>query len=182
MDNEILPGGGCRGDRVLLRELRRGDAKILEMLSEPRFGGEFNDLGPADRSRLSVPGFRLAVALIEGEEVIGTVSGRVVWHGPNRESRAWNIGIALLPWARGHGFGSDAQRALAHHLLETSPVHRVEATTDVENLAEQRALAKAGFVREGVLRGAQFRAGAWHDMVIFAMVPRDLEDGSWPGQ
>ena len=42
--------------------------------------------------------------------------------------------------------------------------------TDVENLAEQRALEKAGYHRDGVLLGAQFRAGAYHDLVVYSVV------------
>jgi RimJ/RimL family protein N-acetyltransferase len=75
---------------------------------------------------------------------------------------------------RGLGFGSVAQRLLADYLFATTSVNRIEAATDIENLAEQRALAKAGFVREGVFRGAQHRAGAWHDLAIYSVV-RDAE-------
>ena len=39
---------------------------------------------------------------------------------------------------------------------------------------EQRALAKAGFVREGIARGSQFRAGTYHDLVTFALLRRDI--------
>ena len=42
--------------------------------------------------------------------------------------------------------------------------------TDIENEAEQRSLEKAGFAREGVLRGSQYRAGGWHDLVVFARI------------
>jgi len=42
--------------------------------------------------------------------------------------------------------------------------------TDIDNEVEQRALEKAGFAREGVLRGSQYRAGDWHDRVVFARV------------
>ena len=66
-----------------------------------------------------------------------------------------------------------AQRLLAEHLLATTPSHRVEASTDVENVAEQRALERAGFVREGILRGAQFRDGTWHDLVLFSLLRSD---------
>ncbi len=55
-------------------------------------------------------------------------------------------------------------RQVAEYLFATTNVNRVEASTDVDNLAEQRALEKAGFPREGVLRGAQFRSGAHHDL------------------
>jgi RimJ/RimL family protein N-acetyltransferase len=43
----------------------------------------------------------------------------------------------------------------------------------VSNVAEQRALEKAGFTREGVNRQAQFRAGAYHDLVLYARLRSD---------
>jgi RimJ/RimL family protein N-acetyltransferase len=101
---------------------------------------------------------------------IGTVSWRMVRYGPNPESGAWNIGISLIPQARGQGLGAEAQRLLADHLLATTPANRVEAMTDIDNEVEQRSLAKAGFAREGVLKGSQYRAGGWHDLVVFARV------------
>jgi len=45
---------------------------------------------------------------------------------------------------------------------------RVQASTDFDNLAERRALTKAGFQEEGTVRRAQWRAGAWHDMVLYS--------------
>ena len=99
------------------------------------------------------------------------------WHrvtyGPNPESGAWNVGIDIIPDARGQGYGSEAQRLLAAWLFEHTDAHRVEASTDVENVAEQRALEKAGFTREGIARGAQFRAGRHRDLVVFAKLRDD---------
>ena len=104
---------------------------------------------------------------------IGTISYHRVRFGPNPESSAWMIGIELLPEARGRGFGAEAQRALADWLFETTSLNRVQAETDIENLAEARSLEKAGFTREGVLRGAQFRAGAYHDLVVYSRLRSD---------
>ena len=107
----------------------------------------------------------------------GRTVGDVGWHaeeyGPGPQSRAYNIGVRLLPERRGQGLGGPAQRQLADYLLATYPVNRVEAFTDVENTAEQRALEKAGFTREGVLRGAQWRDGAFHDLVSYSFVRGD---------
>jgi RimJ/RimL family protein N-acetyltransferase len=49
----------------------------------------------------------------------------------------------------------------------------VQADTDIGNISEQRSLQHAGFSREGIARGAQWRCGAWHDRVIFAMLRND---------
>lgn len=116
-----------------------------------------------------VPGdHRRAVIVVDGA-IIGTMSWHAVHYGPTLGSRAWSMGIALTPKWRGQGWGTIAQRLLSEHLLETA--HRVEASTDIDNVAEQRSLEKAGFVREGILRAAQLRAdGRHHDLVMYAKV------------
>jgi RimJ/RimL family protein N-acetyltransferase len=98
------------------------------------------------------------------------VSWHAVHHGPPPASRCWNIGITLSPEWRGHGHGTEAQRLLAEHLFATTPAERVEASTDVANAAERRALERAGFTFEGVLRRAQFRAGTWHDLALYSCI------------
>jgi len=103
----------------------------------------------------------------------GEVADVAVFHGPNPGSRAFNIGIALLPKHRGHGHGTEAQRQLAAYLFAHTMVERLEASTDVGNLAEQRALERAGFTREGTLRHAQFRDGEFHDMVLYSRLRGD---------
>ena len=115
----------------------------------------------------------LAVQTPDGE-LAGTVSWFTVTHGPSAACRALNIGISLLPGQRGHGYGSAAQRALAEYLFATTLAERIEAETDVENIAEQRALERAGFTREGVLRHTQFRAGHWRDNVIYSVLRAEV--------
>lgn len=107
----------------------------------------------------------------------GAVAGDVEWHavpyGPPPMSNAFNIGIRMLPARQGQGHGTSAQSALAEYLLATYPVNRIEAATDVTNRAEQRSLDKAGFTREGVLRGAQWLNGRWNDMVVYSRLRTD---------
>jgi RimJ/RimL family protein N-acetyltransferase len=73
----------------------------------------------------------------------------------------------ILPEFRGRGYGTLTQRLLADYLFATTTANRVEAETEVANMAEQRALEKARFIREGVRRGSQFRDGKWRDMAIY---------------
>jgi RimJ/RimL family protein N-acetyltransferase len=116
----------------------------------------------------------MVVARNADGQAVGHVSWHQVHYGPNPESSAWNIGNSLVPGARGQGLGSEAQRLLAQHLFATTALRRVEAVTDVENAAEQGALARAGFTREGVLRSAQYRGGRWHDVVIWSAIRDDV--------
>jgi RimJ/RimL family protein N-acetyltransferase len=50
---------------------------------------------------------------LEDGTLAGDVSYFAVFHGPNPGSRAFNVGIALLPEHRGRGHGSEAQREMA---------------------------------------------------------------------
>ena len=110
-------------------------------------------------------------------EFDGAVIGDVEWHtlpyGPPPMSNAFNIGIRLQPEHQGHGHGTTAQTALAEYLFAAYPVNRIEAGTDITNRAEQRSLEKAGFTREGVLRGAQWRNGQWNDLVLYSRLRTD---------
>jgi RimJ/RimL family protein N-acetyltransferase len=51
---------------------------------------------------------------------------------------------------------------------------RIEASTDVSNVAEQKALERGGYVREGVLRQAQARADGQHDLFSYSLLRSDL--------
>ena len=168
--------------RVRLRPVREAD---LETLAEnhSRDADPWNWFAytPADalRRRFAAEGMISEQAgTLAVETPDGTLAGAVSWftvqHGPSAACRALNIGISLLPRHRGHGYGSAAQRALAEYLFATTLTERIEAETDVENLAEQRALERAGFTREGVLRHSQFRAGRWRDNVIYSVLRAEV--------
>lgn len=169
---------------VRLRDVTLADADLFDELRRREMSdGGFNDFGlepaPVDREALARGPLRddnngvLLIERLADRRVIGTIGWHRVRYGPNRESDAWMFGIDLVPEARGHGYGTEAQRLVANVLFETTPLNRVEASTDVDNLAEQRSLEKAGFTREGVNRGAQFRGGAYHDLVLYARLRSD---------
>ena len=120
---------------------------------------------------------RLLVVVTDAEAasaVVGAVSWHVETYGPTQGSMAWNIEIGLTPECRGHGVGTVAQRLLAEWLLDTTPLERVEASTDVSNVGEQKALERAGFQREGVMRAAQSRTDGVHDLVGYSLLRADL--------
>jgi len=52
-------------------------------------------------------------------------------------------------------------------------VQRIEASTHEESTAEQRALEKAGFTLEGVLRAAEYRGGRWRDGYLCSRLRTD---------
>jgi RimJ/RimL family protein N-acetyltransferase len=172
------------GTRVRLRDVTLADADVYDEIQRAeKSDGGFNDFGipyhPVDREVLAkgpLRNERNGVMLVETTadgRVVGTVAWHLVAYGGNAESRGWMFGIDIVPDARGKGYGTEAQRLVAEYLFRTTSANRVEASTDVENVAEQRSLEKAGYTREGVARGAQFRAGAYHDLVLYGKLRSD---------
>lgn len=166
---------------LILRPIRADELAYFDLWTSPDVD-PFNFFGFKTGHRARA-GFA-ANGLISPEEgtVVAVVDDLVIgdlsWHSrpyaPPGSTPALNIGIRLLPEHRGNGYGTRAQRALVEHLFGVYPINRIEASTDVLNIAEQRALEKAGFQREGIVRGAQWRAGQWNDLVQFSRVRSDL--------
>ncbi|MDP8929717.1 MAG: GNAT family N-acetyltransferase [Actinomycetota bacterium] len=175
----FLLQGVVVSSRVRLRLMGEDELSVVAAFwSAAEVAGDFEWHGfrPAQQLRrrfeedglLSEDRGRLAID-IDGA-CVGVVSWHRVRHGPNTASWCWNIGVMLLPEHRGQGVGTEAHRLVADYLFETTPVKRLEAGTDVDNVAEQKALEKNGFVREGVLRAAQFRAGDWRDIALYSLL------------
>jgi RimJ/RimL family protein N-acetyltransferase len=107
-------------------------------------------------------------------EVDGGYVGEVDWRAVGKTG-ALEIGIGLLPDHRGCGVGTEAQRLLVEYLFAASPVHRIQAGTEIGNVAEQRALERVGFRREGVLRNMYFRDGEYRDSVMYALLRHEWQ-------
>ena len=161
-----------------LRPIVEADLPTLERQNvDPEAAGEMSWFGFRNLGSLAR---RLASGDLIGEEqgklgivdddghLVGEVGWIRVMNGPPPNGYAWNIGIWVVPEQRGKGHGAEAQRLMAAYLFEHTYLERVEAGTEADNVAEQRALEKAGFTREGVLRRACFRGGAWRDMVVYS--------------
>jgi RimJ/RimL family protein N-acetyltransferase len=163
-----------------LRPVTAADVQFLDRQHEdPEAAGEFNWYGYREPSNGSLAE-RVAADLTiredggifavtdDDDQILGDVSWRTASNGPPPYGDCWQIGIWLAPEARGQGHGAAAQRLLADQLFANSTRERVEAGTEAGNLGEQKALEKAGFTREGVLRRACLRAGEYRDMVVYS--------------
>lgn len=166
-------------DVVTLRPVAEADLpELLRMLWDRTVTGEFQWFGFRVQTMKQLErrwhddgliGEQLSYLTVD---VDGAVGGWVNWRRPDHVL-AIEIGIALFPDFRGRGIGTQAQRLLVDHLFSTTPVHRLQAGTEVENVPEQRALEHAGFRREGVARGMYFREGQWRDSVMYGLLRDD---------
>jgi RimJ/RimL family protein N-acetyltransferase len=174
-------------DLVRLRPVQQSDLpELMRTFTDPTVPGEFQWFGFrvakareierrwANDGLLGGDSSTLVVSLEDG-----TCTGDVNWR-PVGETGNVEIGICLLPEYRGRGIGTEAQRQLVDYLFATTPVHRLQAGTEVDNVAEQRALERVGFRREGVARGLYFRSGRWRDSVVYGLLRGDPRVPSSP--
>jgi hypothetical protein len=91
-------------------------------------------------------------------------TGEFAWFGWN------NLRDLRRRWDENGLIGPDG---VVRYLFAHTTVHRIEAVTEVGNVAEQKALENAGFTREGIMRGEFWRSGGWRDMVIYSILRTD---------
>lgn len=168
------------GEQLRLRPAGEDDLAVIEHLTgDPEATGEHSWHGWSNRwhvrNRWRENGLLAddqgILMVLRGDERLGFVSWRRQDTGIG--SYCWSIGVGMRPEVRGLGYGTEAQRLLVRYLFAHTRVNRVQAMTEATNTAEQWALQKAGFTREGVLRGYLFRDGDWRDAIIYSVLRHD---------
>ncbi|GLZ59529.1 MULTISPECIES: GNAT family N-acetyltransferase [Micromonospora] len=181
MDSDGTPLPASAAPTIRLRPVAEPDLAMFRRLrTEPGLIGldwaGFTDAGAPAR-RFAVDGYlgeddgRLIVEVEQERAAAGIVS----YTAGRYAGRAsyWSIGIVLLPSWRGRGIGWRAQALLCDYLFQHTPAQRIQAGTHPENVAEQRALEKAGFQLEGIVRASEFRAGRWRDGYLYSRLRDD---------
>ena len=112
------------------------------------------------------------VANATDSEPLGLVELHVDAGDPARAS----LGYWVRVEARGHGVATLAVRIVARWAFEELGVCRLELTTAPDNIASQRVAERAGFTREGILRGWMPTPNGRRDSVMFSLLATDLAD------
>jgi RimJ/RimL family protein N-acetyltransferase len=86
------------------------------------------------------------------------------------DARRAEFGYWLARAYRGRGLMPRVIRTFADYAFQRLHVHRLYATPFSSNHASHRALEKAGFQREGLLRHHHCKQGAYLDAVIYARI------------
>ncbi|HSJ51320.1 MAG TPA: GNAT family protein [Actinomycetota bacterium] len=172
-----------RGDRIILRGFRPHEIDLA--MRQMARGPLDSELERRRRERLKRSGTRNDWEVLFGVEaagrLVGDVQGRCVDFA--MPPGVWEIGIELWDEAdRGRGLGREAVALLAGYLFGEEAAIRVQATTDLDNVAMCRVLEALWFEREGVLRGFMPTAnGRARDYAMYGITKDDWENvkGRW---
>ncbi|HKH31069.1 MAG TPA: GNAT family N-acetyltransferase, partial [Gaiellaceae bacterium] len=139
------------------------DAGNLPPFGREELAASLHDLPALAESGRLLP---LAAVAVETGEVIG--AGML--HHLELERSIVEIGYFVLPQARGRGVATTIARMLAEHAFSLG-VARVAAYVNVGNDASDRALERAGFTREGIVRSMPKPDGQRVDKTLFSLLP-----------
>jgi ribosomal-protein-alanine N-acetyltransferase len=75
--------------------------------------------------------------------------------------------------AWGRGYGSEIMCTRTHWAFEELGMHRLESECFAGNIGSATCLARAGYRKIGVARKSRWRAGKWHDCILWEMLEED---------
>ena len=117
------------------------------------------------------------VELAPGELAGGELAGAALLWAIDSHNRSAHLGLSLRPSFRGRGLGTDVVLALCEYGFAVRGLHRLQVDTLASNAAMIGGAERAGFAREGTLRGAGWVNGEFVDEVILGLLASDWAGG-----
>ena len=149
----------------------RADPAVCRFQGFDPFGAEQAAAFVAEHGAAAVPAppghwVQLAIARASDDELLGDCALHLYAHEP----RTAEIGITLAPRWQGHGYATEALRALLGWCFEALHLHRVVALVDVRNLPSVALMERVGLRREGHFRQNGWYKGEWCDEYQYAVL------------
>lgn len=174
-------------ERLVLRDFRADDWPAMAgYWADPRYQRFYPEVSVIDarvRELIAVfvaaqqaeprRAWQLAITLPKDGRVIGNCGIRV----NDPALREANIGYELHPDWWGHGYATEAARAIVRFGFAELGLHRIWAECVADNIASQRVLEQLGMRREAHVREHQWYRGRWWDTLIYALL-----DHEWAAQ
>jgi ribosomal-protein-alanine N-acetyltransferase len=180
----VLPTPTLPTERLTLRAVRDDDADELFALMSDAHVLRYWDSSPwtdPDQARTFVArsrrmaehdsGARLVVERAEDSAFLGWITF-TSW---DPDVRSAKLGYVLARDAWGHGYATEAARAVLTWAYGALPLNRVQSEADTRNPASARVLEKLGFVLEGTLREDCVVDGVVSDSWVYGLLRRDWE-------
>jgi len=172
-------------ERLVLREFTENDwPAVLAYQRDPRYlrfyewTGRtpdqvrgFVDMFVVQQQETPRTRFQLAVTLKTTGRLIGNCGIR----RETGDAREADIGYELDPAYWGHGYATEAARAVVGWGFSEMHLHRVSAWCIADNAGSVRVLEKLGMQREARLREKQYFKGRWWDTLLYAILDREWQ-------
>jgi RimJ/RimL family protein N-acetyltransferase len=164
----VAPDPPLPAEGVVLRARTDGDASwIAAAWDDPEIARFIVEMPSPFAQRWVVS---TDAELVIADEASGAPLGMVSLRIAEQDPGLGAVGYWLLAEARGQGAATAALKLVARWAFDALGVQRLELTTAPENVASQRVAERAGFTREGLLRGLIATKDGRRDAVLFALL------------
>ena len=163
---------------VTLRARTDADLDVLFRIAADL--GTWEERSPSSPAPLTRAAYEARLARADADEaegnlrfvidVDGVAVGSVSLFGSNVLVRHAEVGIALVPEARGRGIGPAAIAQLVEFAFVRRNLRRLHLQAIASNVGAIRAYEKVGFVLEGRLRQHAWVRGAYEDIVLMGLL------------
>jgi RimJ/RimL family protein N-acetyltransferase len=164
------------GKSVNLRVIEKEDLPLLaDWSNNPEYLGEYVWLPQQSRAEWAkrYDGLTPDTKWFFIEKKDGTKIG-TIFHWPI--GNVLEIGYVLAPSERGKGYCTEAVKIILDYLFLSKGIIRIQAHTDVRNMASQKVLQNVGFKREGTIRKSVFARGEWRDRYLFSILREEWKE------
>jgi ribosomal-protein-serine acetyltransferase len=96
--------------------------------------------------------------------------GRIGLHHLNKQNKTGAIGYWLSKDAQGKGIMLKSCKALINYGFQNLDLHRIEIKAAINNLKSQAIPVKLNFLKEGILRQAEFVNNQFLDLFLYSMI------------
>ena len=179
-----FPDPHLSANGIVLRPLDDGDVPWITEACSDREMSRYAPAMPYPYSEADARGFLKHAkrswadgshaAFVIANGATGDGLGIIELHFTSNDPALAGVGFWLRREARGQGAATKALRLVARWAFEALGVERLHLTTAPENVASQRVAERAGFTREGLLRGWMPTANGRRDSLMYSLLPSDL--------
>lgn len=135
-------------------------------------------LADPERTRSLIEAEGQVIFLVMERRDTGQLIGDLVlfWHS-DRDRHA-EVGYVLHPDHEGHGYATEATRALLGLAFDGAGAHRVSAQLDERNTASARLLERLGFRHEATFIDREWFKDEWSTLLVYAILDREWAQNS----
>ena len=167
------------GKNVNLKIMEKDDLPLfVEWFNKSEVWGEYNPLWQMSRTeaeKMFESPHELKSFLINRKD--GSKIGFIIhYYVLDPAARQLEIGFSLVPSERGKGYCTEAVKIMVDYLYLSKDTMRIQAQTDVRNVASQKVLEKVGFKKEGTLRKSLFIRGEWRDTFLYSILREEWKE------
>jgi diamine N-acetyltransferase len=159
-------------DDFIIRTIEQNDIEYIHSLNNSDFRGQFQEFQFESKKSLmkqfesdGMCSDNFQMLVVEKDNLIIAL----IYISFVRTGLA-NIGLVICENQRAKKLGTKITTTIIDYIFNSYDVKRIQADTDINNVAAQKVLEKAGFVKEGIMKNYRYHHGNYNDSVLYAII------------